>query len=341
MEEKDDPLTTGEAANVETWGMSEVDNISPYHLLPAPTVFIHGRDGRDEGPISELPKCLYGIKFADGTKKFSKTTGGGLVLNEERVKRGREDPIAKNYIKPYINAKEFLEDKNGWCLWLKDSTPTERESSPFIKESLDIVKKAREEGDWKDNPAWLPVSGEKNSSVPYLTVPCHFSKKYCYIPAGYVPSEKQRKAQCQDVIASNAFFTIDQFAPLAFSIVESSMLMAWEHLTGGNIKQDPRFEDTLVWNTFPLPTLTKDQKDLIIDRGEKVLEARKKYSGLSLEKLYTSDNIKSNFPDLYKAHQALDEAVDNVFPGHPFKNERERQKALLEAYQRMTEEKEE
>ncbi|MBQ1299157.1 MAG: DNA methyltransferase [Aeriscardovia sp.] len=42
--------------------------------------------------------------------------------------------------------------------------------------------------------------------------------------------------------------------------------------------------------------------------------------------------------DLRKAHQSLDKAMDAVFSDKPFNSEEERQKALLEAYQRMREE---
>ena len=42
--------------------------------------------------------------------------------------------------------------------------------------------------------------------------------------------------------------------------------------------------------------------------------------------------------DLRKAHQSLDKAMDALFSDKPFKSEEERQKGLLEAYQRMTEE---
>ncbi|MBO7671161.1 MAG: DNA methyltransferase [Aeriscardovia sp.] len=43
--------------------------------------------------------------------------------------------------------------------------------------------------------------------------------------------------------------------------------------------------------------------------------------------------------DLKKAHEALDKAVDSVFTGKPLKSEEERQKALLEMYKKMTNEK--
>lgn len=46
-------------------------------------------------------------------------------------------------------------------------------------------------------------------------------------------------------------------------------------------------------------------------------------------------------PDLKKAHDALDKAMDSVFSDKPFRGEEERQKALLEADEEMTGEKKE
>lgn len=44
-------------------------------------------------------------------------------------------------------------------------------------------------------------------------------------------------------------------------------------------------------------------------------------------------------PSLQKSHEALDKAVDSVFASKPLRSEKERQKALLEAYEEMTGEK--
>lgn len=198
--------------------------------------------------------------------------------------------------------------------------------SKFLKERLEIVKKARENGQWKDDPAWLPVSG-KQPDCNYLAIPRHFSENRDYFTAGY---------ESKDVIASDALYTVEDPDGFAFSVIETSMFMAWQDLVGGRLKEDNRFSNTLVWNTFPLPSLTKDQKDRIIEGGAKVLEARANYPKSSLADLYDPSNMPQ---DLRKAHEALDKAVDSVFSDKPLKSEEERQKALLKAYEEMTNEK--
>ena len=43
--------------------------------------------------------------------------------------------------------------------------------------------------------------------------------------------------------------------------------------------------------------------------------------------------------NLLKAHETLDKAVDSVFSDKPLESEEERQRALLEMYKKMTNEK--
>ena len=238
-----------------------------------------------------------------------------------------EDPIAAKYVKKYLGADELIKNKERWCLWLVDSTPEERKKSPILRKALEGVKEARKNGEWKEKPIWLPVS-EHQPDCNYLAIPSHFSENRDYFTAGYEP---------KDVIASNALFTVEDPDGFAFSVIESSMFMTWQGLVGGRIKEDYRFSSTLVWNTFPLHKLTKDQKDRIIEGGAKVLEARASHSGSSLADLYDRANMPQ---DLRKAHQALDKAMDGAFSDKPFKGEEERQKALLDAYEKMTSEKE-
>ena len=175
----------------------------------------------------------------------------------------------------------------------------------------------------KDRLRGSVLGSVRQPDATYLAIPRHFSEGRAYFTAGYEP---------KDVIASDALFTVEDPDCFAFSVIETSMFMAWQDLVGGRLEMRKRFSNTLVWNTFPLPKLSKDQKDLIIEGGNKVLEARANYPGASLAALYAPDNMPQ---DLKKAHEALDKAMDRVFSDKPFRSEEERQKALLESYEKM------
>ena len=295
--------------------MKEVENISPYNLEALPTVFINTKK-----PLSKLPEACFGSQHIDGN---------GLILStpEEKAEADK-DPVAAKYVREYLGAEELINNKPKWCLWLVDSTPEERRKSKFLKqriESVRIFRSSSRRTSTKNaaSRAWEFASIHQ-PDCDYLAIPRHFSGNRAYFTAGYEP---------KDVIASDALYTVEDPDGFAFSVIESSMFMAWQDLLGGRLKEDNRFSDTLVWNTFPLPKLTKDQKDRIIEGGAKVLEVRANYSDASLADLYDPANMPS---DLRIAHEALDKAVDSVFSNKPLRSEEERQKVLLEAYEEMT-----
>ena len=294
-----------------------MENITPCQLLSASTVFV----SKSSSPLAdELPQMSFGNQALDG---------GGLVLKSGSDKAEADnDPIAAKYIRLYLGARELIQNKNRWCLWLVNSTPEDRKHSKFLRERFEKVREFRA-------TAKTPIKAEnwefasiRQPSGQYMAVPRIFSENRQYFTATYEPEE---------VIASEDLFVCSDPDGFAFSVIESSMFMAWQNLVGGRIKEDYRFSSTLVWNTFPLPKLTKDQKDCIIEGGAKVLEARANYPKSSLADLYDPDNMPS---DLKKAHEALDKAMDSVFSNKPFEGEEERQRALLESYEKMTGEKE-
>ena len=293
----------------------EVENISPNNLQALPTVFV----SKKSKPISKLPLCVLGNMFADK---------GNLILKNQAEKdTADKDLIAAKYVRKYLDAHDLINGGMRWCLWLVDSTPEERKKSPVLRKALEGVKEARKNGEWKEKPIWLPVS-EHQPDCDYLAIPRHFSGNRDYFTAGYEP---------KNVIASDALYTVEDPDGFAFSVIESSMFMAWQDLVGGRLKEDNRFSSVQVYNTFPLPALTNDQKDRIIEAGAKVLEARAQSPKSSLADLYDPDNMPQ---DLKTSHEALDKAVDSVFSDKPLESEKERQKALLKAYEEMAGEEE-
>ncbi len=307
---EDEEMDWGDGTGFE---VTKVENISPNNLAPLPSVFVN----KANKPISaELPQCVKG----------SEPDSKSLILSTPEGKaEADKDPIAAKYVRKYLGAEELINDKDRWCLWMVDSDPKDRRESRFLRERIEATKKARGNNKSAQTP-WLFASIHQ-PDCDYLAIPSHFSENRDYFTAGYEP---------EDVIASNALFTVEDPDCFAFSVIESSMFMAWQDLVGGRLEMRKRFSNTLVWNTFPLPKLTRDQKDRIIEAGAKVLEARaNNYPSSSLADLYDPDNMPQ---DLKKAHEALDRAIDKVFSDKPLRGEKERQKALLEMYKKMTNE---
>ena len=95
-------------------------------------------------------------------------------------------------------------------------------------------------------------------------------------------------------------------------------------LTAGRLESRYRYSNTIVYNNFAYPFDAEDAdpktvkiKDAIGSAAQAVLDARKHYQDGSedaptLAKLYNTYMIDP-YPELTKAHNALDKAVDNAY----------------------------
>ena len=86
--------------------------------------------------------------------------------------------------------------------------------------------------------------------------------------------------------------------------------MLWQDTVGGRLKSDNRFANTLVWNTFPVPVMSDEQRHLLIIAGDSVIQARRNHPSWSLAQLYDPDKMPD---DLREAHEALDKAVEAAY----------------------------
>lgn len=113
------------------------------------------------------------------------------------------------------------------------------------------------------------------------------------------------------------------------------MFITWQKAVGGRIKSDLRFGSTLSWYTVPLPEVPDDIQEKIIAAGQSVLGARKQHPHRSLADHY---NPLVMDPELIKAHDKLDTAVDRAFGAErTCSSEKERQEILFTRYAEMTE----
>ena len=107
--------------------------------------------------------------------------------------------------------------------------------------------------------------------------------------------------------------------------------MAWTRAVCGRIKSDYRYSKDIVYNNFPWPTPTPEQKAKIEQTAQAILDARALYPDASLADLYDELTMP---PELRKAHQANDRAVMEAY-GFPVKGftESDCVAALMKLYQ--------
>ena len=116
-----------------------------------------------------------------------------------------------------------------------------------------------------------------------------------------------------------------------FALLTSAMHMAWMRHVGGRLKSDYRYSIGLVYNTFPTPPGSSDLSKLE-PLAQAVLDARSTHPGATLADLYDPDLMP---PNLRRAHQALDRAVDRLYRAKGFASERERVEHLFMLYEKM------
>lgn len=300
-----------------------VDEINPY-LKQGKTVFIENISN----PICPVTKMTTGNRPADG---------GHLIIEaEEYADFIRHEPKAKKYIKRLTGAAEFINNKDRYCLWLVDVSPKELRSMPLVMERIELCRQARLAGaaDRQKLAETPTIFREQKNPDSYIIVPSTSSENRRYIPIGFLDGE---------VIPTNSATIIEDATLYDFGILTSNVHMAWMRTVAGRLKSDYRYSAKIVYNNFPWPTVTEEQKKFIANTAQGILDARALYPDCSLADLYDELTMPV---ELRKAHQANDIAVMKAYGmikkvdgKDTFLTESETVARLFEMYQELTEKK--
>ena len=296
--------------------MQIVENINAY-LLDAPLVFVESRNR----VIADVPKMVYGNKPVDG---------GNLIIEaseyDDFIKR---EPLAQKYIKRLVGAREFINGELRWCLWLVGVSPAELRHMPAVMERIEKVKKMRENSpdEGARKLALTPAQFRETNNPPSaIVVPCHSSQNRRYVPMDFIDDS---------IVVTNAVLFIPAASIYHFGILTSNVHMAWMRAVCGRLKSDYRYSKDVVYNNFPWPTPTDEQKAKIEQTAQAILDARALYPDCSLADLY--DEVAMP-PELRKAHQQNDRAVMQAY-GFAIKTTTETTCVadLMRMYQALTE----
>ena len=293
----------------------KVKNINPY-LTEGKDLFIESR-GK---PIHNFPEMIKGSQPTDG---------GHLILNEAEYKDLlTKEPQVEKWIKPFMGAFEFINNKKRYCLWLKGISPVELKEMPLV---LERIKKVKEERLKSPTPsvreyAKYPSSftQDRQPNTPYLALPEVSSINRTYIPIGFLSP---------DTICSNKLQIIPNATLSMFGILQSIMHMTWTRYVSGRMKSDYSYSPQ-VYHNFPWPENPIEKQITLIEAAaQKVLDIRLTFPNSSLADLY---NPLTMPPALTKAHQELDKAVDLAYRPQPFISEAKRMEFLFELYEKYT-----
>ena len=302
-----------------TENYQEVNNINPY-LIDAPSVLI---EGRSRSICNALP-ILYGSMPIDD---------GHLILGQEDVdKLLSENPNNQRFIKKYVGGAELIQGKKRWCLWLKGATPKELQSSSIIMERIKATAEFRKSS---KRPQTLELAntpalfGEiRQPDTEMLAIPKVSSENRRYIPISYISP---------DIIVNGSALIIPNASLYHFGVLISNVHNAWMRVVAGRMKSDYQYSNKIVYNNFPWPTPTEEQKAKIERTAQAILDARALHPGSSLADLYDEVTMP---PELRKAHQENDKAVMRAY-GFDIKTTTETScvAELMRRYQELTEQK--
>ena len=215
-------------------------------------------------------------------------------------------PEIAPYIRRYYNARDLL--NNGaptYVLYLENCPPNIIKGNKYIHNRVQAVYEYRANNSspstnvLKDTPArYFQPQAPNGESV---VVPVVSSENRRYIPMCFMP---------EGCVYTNAMFYIDNATLYTFGILTSNVHMAWARTLCGRMKSDFRYSNTMVYNTFPWPTPTDEQKQAIEQSAQSILNARALYPDCSLADLYDELSMP---PELRKAHQENDRAVMQAY----------------------------
>lgn len=294
----------------------ECYNINPY-LTDGDNFFIAARST----PLCDVPPMRFGNMPRDN---------GELILTpEEKDYFINKEPLSKQWIKPYLGAREFLNNKERYCLWLVDAKPNEISQCPMVKKRIDGVYGFRSSDK-------RPAGTRKYASTPslfcqiaqpdsgYIMFPKTSSGKRKYIPIGFMS---------KDVIASDLVFLIPNAGLYEFGILMSDAHNFWIKQVAGRLKSDYRYSKDIVYNNFPWASATPEQKAKIEKTAQGILDTREMFPDSTLADLYDKDSMPK---ELSEAHKANNKAVWEAYgKSWEFGSESECIQCLLKIYETL------
>ena len=284
------------------------------YLMEAPDILIQSINK----PLSNSKTMVYGNKPADG--------GHLIVESDEYSQICKEFPDIVEFIRPLLGAREYLHNERRYCLWLKGVAPSIIKNNRFLYSRVCKCKEARASSKaagirkFADTPTLFAQITQPDDS-DYLIIPRTSSENRRYIPIGFMHS---------DVKVTDAVQIVPNATLYDFGIITSNVHMAWMRAFAGRLKSDYRYSKDVVYNTFPWPDITLEQKERISKTAKAILEARLLYPQETLANLYDETTMPI---ELRKAHRENNRAVMDAY-GFNFKmTEEECVVELIKRYQ--------
>jgi len=296
--------------------VKEVGHINAY-LVPGFDVVV----SKASSPLSRQAEMLFGNKPVDG---------GHLLLSGDEVEAMQLDSDQQErFIRRIYGSAEFIRGQNRYCVWINDDHLDEALTIEPIAKRIQGVRSMR-----AASPKVATVEaahfahkfGEvrQQGNETVIIVPSVSSESREYLPVGYAE---------QGTIVTNLAFALYDAPLWNMALIASKLHRIWVSTVCGQLETRLRYSNTLGWNTFPIPTLTEQNKADLTVCAEAILLAREAHFPATIADLYDPETMPEN---LRMAHERNDEVLERIYIGRRFKNDTERLEKLFDMYTKMT-----
>ncbi|MBE9120319.1 class I SAM-dependent DNA methyltransferase [Tychonema sp. LEGE 07199] len=306
--------STGSPAIFDREIQISAPNINAY-LLPQADFWVASANK----PISSISNMVKGNYY--GLSEH-------LIFNRVARDAYLQSGLSREFIRKFYGSTEVINARPRYCFWLENEPSDDVLSISDLRSRIsDGAKKRSKSKDAISNGMVRRPHQfrEMNSAIDrFFAIPVVSSENREYLPIEFLDRES--------VISNKCFALYD--APLwNMALIASRLHWVWIGTVCVRMRTDFSYSNTLGWNTFPVPTLTEQNKTDLTRCAEDILLAREAHFPATIADLYAPDKMPEN---LRQAHDRNDEILERIYIGRRFKNDTERLEKLFELYTQMT-----
>jgi hypothetical protein len=293
----------------------EVSNINAY-LVPTRDIIV----SKSSAPPQGCAAMVLGNQPYEGGYLIFDQTG----FEELSLPQSERHTITRKI----LGSTEVINGGHRFCLWVEDHHLALARSNPTISAQIEKVREWRSKS---DRPATRAMASRphqfcemKSGRNSVMIIPIRSSENREYLPISVFDHL---------TTVSNLAYAIYDGDIFNFSIIASRLHLIWISTVCGKLETRFSYSNKMGWNTFPVPTLTAQNKADLTRCAEDILLAREAHFPKTIADLYDPEAMPAN---LREAHERNDETLERIYIGRRFKNDTERLEKLFELYTQMT-----
>ncbi len=292
----------------------EAANINAY-LVPAADIIV---EKRSAPPPGCAPMVL-------GNQPYE---GGYLIFDHDGFEKlGLPNHIRDAITRRILGSNEVINGGERFCLWIENENLATATSLPSVAAQIDKVREWRLKSDRLATRSMANRPHQfcemKSGVRSVIIVPIRSSENREYLPVALFDHR---------TTASNLAYAIYDGPLFNIALIASRLHLVWISTVCGKLETRFSYSNKMGWNTFPVPTLTEQNRADLKRCAEDILLAREAHFPATIADLYDPEAMP---PNLRAAHERNDETLERIYIGRRFKNDTERLEKLFELYAKM------